>query len=477
MKQTPPNIVLIHSDQHRYDCMGAAGLRPDIQTAHLDALASGGTRFDHAFSTIPICTPARASLMTGAWPTTHGSFCIPSSEINRAARRELPLLTNLLADAGYRVAWTGKYHNELEEVPGPRHGVEEFVNAWQYHAWRERQGIPEIQREHGLFGDPDTACPAEKSPLAWQAGNVIRQIRERAPSAGSGQAPFFIRWDPPEPHLPCNPCGSFAERFAGAPIPPWTSFPDPLEGKPATQRRQLRIWGVEGWTWEQWLPTVRLYYAVIAEMDHHIGRVLAKLDELGLADNTLVIYSTDHGDYCGGHGQIDKHFNMYDDVTRVPLILRWPGTIPAGACCRAFASNSVDIAATLLDAAGIEKPDTFAGHSLLRMAADPAYQPRDYAWCQYFGTESGAYSMRMVRDRRYKFVYHPVGDMHEFYDLQTDPGELHNRIVRQSPEGEGRIDEPALNPEFKRLKAALFETMRAHGDRLANQWTATELCQ
>lgn len=456
-----PNILLIHSDQHRHDCVGAAGLRPDIATPHLDALAAGGALFEHAFCTIPICTPARASLMTGAWPTTHGSFCIPSAEIDRAARRELPLLTRLLADSGYRVAWTGKYHQELEESPGPQHGIEEFVSAWHYKAWRKEQGIPEGERPHGYFGDPDTACPPDKSPLAWQADHVIRQIEERS----SNEDPFFVRWDPPEPHLPCNPTGPFAEHFANAEIPPWTSFPDPLAGKPAAQRRQLKIWGVEDWTWDQWLPTVRLYHAVIAEMDHHIGRVLARLDELGLADNTLVIYSTDHGDYCGGHGQIDKHFNMYDDVTRVPLILRWPGRVPAGARPDAFASNSVDIAATILDAAGIEKPDTFAGHSLLRMAAEPAFQPRDHAYCQYFGTESGACSIRMLRGPRYKFVYHPVEDTHEFYDLENDPGELRNEIGN-----------PALAPEIARLKAALFETMQAHGDRLANRWTRLELC-
>ena len=200
-------------------------------------------------------------------------------------------------------------------------------------------------------------------------------------------------------------------------------------------------------------------------MDHHIGRVLNKLDSLNLRENTLIIYSTDHGDYCGGHGQIDKHFNMYDDVLRVPLIISWPGKVPQQNRSDAFSSNSIDIAKTILGAAGIEAPDTFVGEDLVQMANDADFKPRTAAYAQYYGTESGAYSMRMLRDERYKFVYHPVGDCHEFYDLQEDPGELRNLI-----------EDPSLQDEITRLKQQLFDHMKSIGDRLANAWTQKELC-
>lgn len=458
MERERPNILLIHSDQHRYDGVAAHGICPRMETPHLDALAAAGTTFSRAYSTIPICTPARASLMTGAWPTTHGSFCIPTSELNRAARPELPTITQLLQDAGYRIAWTGKYHGELETGPWARAEIEEYVGIGGYQAYRREQGLPDMGKPHGLFGDADSLCPAEHSPLAWQADTVIRHLEERK------DEPFFVRWDPPEPHLPCNPSATFAEKFANADLPPWQSFPDSLENKPAAQRRQRAIWGVADWTWEQWLPVVRLYYAIINEMDHHIGRVLAKIDELGLAENTLVIYSTDHGDYCGGHGQMDKHFNMYDDVARIPLMLRWPGKIPAGQTCDAFASGSIDIARSIVEAAGLSAPASFQGENLLRMASEQTHRPRDYGFSQYFGTESGAYSLRMIRDERFKFVYHPVGDRHEFYDLQNDPGEVENRI-----------DDATLAGELSCLKAALWDTMLANGDRLACRWTAIEL--
>lgn len=453
-----PNILLIHSDQHRYDCIAAHGLRKGLQTPNLDALAASGTVFTQAFATIPICTPARASLITGAWPTTHGSFCIPSAELNRAARRELPILTELLAEAGYRNCWTGKYHEELERNPSQQASVHDYVPVWNYRQWREAQGIPALERPHGLFGDVDEVCPHDKGCLAWQASHVIRQLE------ACKDGPFFIRWDPPEPHLPCNPEPIFAEKFNTASLEPWSSFPETFANKPVTQKRQARIWGTAEWTWEDWLPVVRLYHAIIAEMDHHIGRVLQRLEDLGLAENTLVIYSTDHGDFCGGHRLMDKHFNMYDDVTRVPLIVRWPKTVPQGKHCDAFASNSIDIARTILEAAGIVAPPSFVGQNLLAMAAGTAPLSRRYAYSQYFGTESGAASIRMLRDHRYKFVYHPTGDMHEFYDLETDPGELFNRI-----------QDPTLSQTIARFKHDLWNEMKAIGDRLACGWTRIEL--
>lgn len=454
------NVLLIHSDQHRYDCIRAHGMRGTIQTPALDRLCREGTSFRHAFSTVPICTPARASLLTGTWPTTHGCYCIPTSELNRAARPGLPTIGHSLKAAGYQTRWIGKYHRELDipQDPGPSEGFDEFVPLWHYGKHCEAEGIPKAPDQSGLFGDENTETPPNQTRLAWQADQVLRMLDQ------SKDSPFFIRWDPPEPHLPCQPASEFAGRYRVEDIEPWLSFPDSLSGKPSAQKRQQSIWGVEDWSWAQWQPVVRLYYGIITEMDHHIGRVLDHLDLLGLSEDTLVIYSTDHGDYCGGHGQMDKHFNMYDDTVRVPLILRYPGRVPAGDTCDAFSSNSIDIARTILAAAGIGIPDTFEGEDLIAMASQPTHRPRSAAYSQYFGTESGAYACRMLRDERYKFVYHPVGDRHEFYDLESDPGELQNRI--DCPDSAGRISQ---------FKAKLWKTMKAAGDPLANDWTAVEL--
>jgi len=454
-----PNILLIHSDQHRYDCVRAHGLRHGLKTPNLDRLCAEGVTFNRAYSTIPICTPARASLMTGTWPTTHGSFCIPTSEINRAARPELPNLFDLLKDAGYRTGWVGKYHGETETYPAEMSSVDAFHPVWEYREYRKNKGIPPLQKTRGLFGQPDTECPPEESPLAWQADRVLDLLKEKE------EAPFFLRWDPPEPHLPCNPSQPYADLYDPADIPPWQSWPESLENKPGILKRQRRIWGLNGWSWEDWQPVVRDYYAVITEMDHQIGRLLDYLDENGLENNTLVLYSTDHGDFCGGHGLIDKHFCMYDDIAKVPLILRWPGQAPGGETCDAYASGAIDLARTIVESAGIGKPDTFEGENLVKMATDPDFRPRDAAYVQYFGTESGAYSCRMIREGHLKFVYHPVGERHEFYDLGEDPGELFNRI-----------DDPTEAENIERLKDRLWHLMKENGDRLASRWTATELC-
>ncbi len=125
-------------------------------------------------------------------------------------------------------------------------------------------------------------------------------------------------WSPSEPHLPNVIPEPYASLYPPAQVPPWPSFSDPLAGKPYIQRQQRVNWGVEGWTWDQWAPTVARYLGEITLLDAQVGRLLAQLDALGLADDTVVIYTSDHGDLCGGHGMVDKHYVMYDDVMRVP---------------------------------------------------------------------------------------------------------------------------------------------------------------
>lgn len=462
----PPHILLIHSDQHRYDCVKKAGLRPDIFTPSLDRLAEAGVFFDRAFSTIPICTPARASLLTGTWPSEHGAYCIPTSPLKSHARSDLPLMTQQLQERGYYTFWVGKYHGELgQEQPWEnpsKYGLDKFTPLWHYDKFLEKEEFSPEPKDHFLFGDVNDNCPKDKTRLAWQADQVIEEIRAHKKSH-SKQA-LFLRWDPPEPHLPCRPHQDFFEPFKDVEIPPWQSFPDPLENKPSAQKRQKKIWGIEDYQWKDWLHIVRLYYAFIAEMDYHIGRILDALEEAGIDQETLVLYSTDHGDYCGGHGQMDKHYNMYDDVVRVPLILRWPEALPAGVICSAVASGSLDLNRTILEAAGVDVPEVNDGYDLVKMV-NQEQRPRKYGYAQYFGTESGSYDCRMIRSEDYKFVYHPVGDTHEFYDLKKDPGEIHNLV-----------NDKSVAPERERLMAELYNIMKSEGDRLACFWTKTELC-
>jgi arylsulfatase A-like enzyme len=434
-----PNILLIHSDQHRHDCLGAHG-HPLLKTPNLDRLAREGTDFSHAFSTIPICSPARASLLTGAWPPTHGVLCIPETESYRPARRELPVITNLMAQNGYSIGWVGKFHNEVEGYPTDW-GVEEFVGSGGYKKWRQEQNLPPEPVGKGFFGEIDEVILPEQSALHWQTDQVLEMLDARI----GGEKPWFVRFDPSEPHLPCRPSRAFADLYDASEIAPWASFPDSLEGKPRAQKFYRDSWGCGDWSWEQWQPIVRNYLSVIAELDAQIGRILALLEARGELDSTLILYSTDHGDYCGGHGCLDKHFALYDDLVRVPLLVRWPENVPQDLVCEEFCSQEIDLARTILAAAQIEAPESFVGHNLIELANGKA--GRSDIYTQYFGTHVGLYSSRMVRERRWKYVFNPTGG-DELYDLENDEGELRNLA-----------DNADFAEEKRRMKRRLWEWM------------------
>ncbi len=286
-------------------------------------------------------------------------------------------------------------------------------------------------------------------------------LRARAGAA----EPFFIRWNPPEPHLANHPPEPYASMHDPSEIEPWGSFGDDFQGKPYAQAQQLRTWNIEDWTWEQWAPVVSRYLGEISLMDAQIGRVLAALDELGLAEDMLVIYTTDHGDMCGSHGMIDKHFIMYHDVVHVPFIARRPGSIEAGTQCDAFVSNSIDLPVTSLQAAGVPVPETFHGQSLLPLFAGGRENGRPDIFAGYHGNQFGLFSQRMVRDRRWKYVWNATAE-DELYDLESDLWELRNRARGPSCAG-----------ELSRLRQRLVDWMECSNDRLLNGATRRQLLE
>jgi arylsulfatase A-like enzyme len=226
-----------------------------------------------------------------------------------------------------------------------------------------------------------------------------------------------------------GPAGAASAQHRAGPatIPPWPSFPDPLLDKPTVQSRSRDRWNVAAWTWDDWTPIVSRYLGEIALLDDQIGRLLAALDRLDLAANTLVIYTTDHGDMCGGHGMMDKHYVMYDDIMRVPLLLRWPGVLPAAHTSDAFVIHALDLARTILEVAGIDPPPSFVGRNLIDIVTGTGDERSD-VFGQYQGTHQGLFSQRMLRDRRWKYIYNPAAE-DELYDLAADPGELRNLAV------------------------------------------------
>ncbi len=450
------NILLIHSDQHRFDCVGVHG-HPVIKTPVLDQLARDGADFTHAFTPSPICTPARASLLTGRWPTQHGVVSIPKTEIYRCVREDERLFWQELSDAGYQQALFGKWHNETPRDPSS-YGVR-YLPESDYTAWRAGQGLAPQPNSNGWFGEVDPHILTEQHRLAWEA----REVSACMESFAASKAPWMIRWDPSEPHLPNVIPAAIADMYPPETIPPWPSFADTLRDKPFIQSQQRRTWGVADWTWKEWSLVVSRYLAEITLMDEQIGKVLATLDRLGLRDSTLVIYTTDHGDYCGGHGQMDKHFNMYDDVVRVPLIMRWPGMIPAGVRRDDFVSHEIDLARTVVTVATNTCPDSFQGVDLVPVAKGEQGTGRRDVFAQFQGAQFGLYSQRMLRDSRWKYVWN-LTDVDELYDLEADPGELTNLASH-----------PDYGNELSRLRRQLTAWLESISDPLLNEFTRVQL--
>jgi arylsulfatase A-like enzyme len=239
-------------------------------------------------------------------------------------------------------------------------------------------------------------------------------------------APWHIRLDYVEPHLPCTPAEPFASMYPPESIPVWENFNETFEGKPYIQHQQLRNWCIEDWTWKEWSVYLSGYYGIISQIDDAIGKVLDHLERQGLMENTLIIYTTDHGDAAGSHRLMDKHYEMYEEVARVPMVICWEGTIPAGSVCHDFVSHYLDLPVTLLDLLKLPVPSVYQGRSFLpQLQNRPAENPWEFAFSSYNGQQFGLYCQRMIRDRQYKYVWNAT-DVDECYDLQNDPFEMKN---------------------------------------------------
>lgn len=461
MEDAPrPNILLIQSDQHRYDCTGRGG-HPLVRTPALDRLAADGVWFTHAFTPSPICCPARQSLMCGMWPEQHGGLW------NHGGGLPLPPFeqrtwTAALCEAGYRLGHVGKW--QVHPTRGPTaFGFHDVIPSEAYGAWRRDAGLPEARPDGWeWFGGVDPVAPEQTRPF-WLAARAVELL---ATYAGRPE-PWHLRLNLDEPHLPCFPAGPYAELYDPEEIAPWGNASDSLEAKPYIQRQQRASWGIEGLRWNEWAVYVARYLAMVTQTDAAIGELLDALDRLGLRGSTLVVYTTDHGDACGSHGLIDKHYTMYDELVRVPLVVRWPGAVVAGAESDAMVVQALDLAATMYEAACLPVPSDCQGRSLVPVlrGTTPDDWRRDVV-ATYNGAQFGLYVQRMLRDRRWKYVWNPT-DVDEVYDLAEDPWELTNRVA-----------DPACADVLSAMRARLYEQLCAQGDPVvANAWMRRQLLE
>ncbi len=416
---------MIVADQHRADALGCAG-KFRIKTPNLDALAESGARFENAFTPLPVCTPARQSLICGKNPDSYGAFWNPGF-FHAAPLAPGGYWPEKLKAAGYRTAFLGKWEGAKDY--GPKDfGYDKYVD-FREHDEMIREKYPKRRRFDWFGGKSDIALADSRTHyLARKAAETIAEYSEKG-------GPWHIRVDYCEPHLPCEPSEPFASMYSAGDIEPWDGVGDTFEGKPYIQKQQLYSWGLEKMGFGDWAEPIARYYGMVSQIDDSVGIILKALKDCGQLSNTIILYTSDHGDMCGSHGMIDKHYVLYDDVVKVPFIMSGPG-IGKGAVVKELVSSGLDLAPTIDELFGAESAKA-QGVSLAPLLRGE----RPENWRQEInassnGQQFGFYNQRMLRDRRFKYIWN-FTDIDEFYDLENDPGEKKNLI--SSPEHAERI--------------------------------------
>jgi arylsulfatase len=426
-----PNILWICTDEQRWDTIHSLG-NPHIQTPHIDRLVSEGVAFTHTFCQSPICTASRSSFLTGMYPSSvHG--CSNGNERWSAAA---PLVTRLLADAGYDCGLAGKLH--LAGAHGriePRGDDGYRVFDWSHDPrdqWPEGHAYRDFvhARGHNLqeFNNNPLAVPPELHQTAWCADRAIDFMEQ----ARDGE-PWLMSVNPYDPHPPLDPPRAYLARYDPARLPGYPVGEGDAE-------HQARFAEVDFGLPDKPIDLQRrqqmqaAYFAMITLIDDNVGRMLASLERSGERDNTIVIFTSDHGDMVGEHGLMHKGSRFYEPLVRVPLIISWPGQYQQGVVREALVELT-DLAPTLLAEAGVVAPERMQGQSLAELlrGVTKADQHRDFVRSEFYHALSpvgrthihGTFAT-MYRNERYKLcVYHGL-EAGELFDLQADPGEFVN---------------------------------------------------
>ena len=438
------NVLFIVADQLRYDCVGASGIRP-VKTPNIDALAAEGLYFENAYTPLPVCAPSRQAMLTGVQPDCIGALFNYNFVNTRGADPAVPTWVSELKDRGYRCGFAGHW----DASPNGNETAFGYEPVFDGAAWSK-----EIGEKYGRIDYPNSwfGCSnpvALEDTKTWRiCESSARFIRE---SAGK---PWHIWVDITDPHLPCRPSAPYDTMYWPEDMEPWPGFGDTLADKPYIQKKQLENWHLEGRNWEEFAPTVAYYYGMISQTDAAIGQVLDAVRENGEWDDTLVILLSDHGDTCGDHGMMDKHYILYDSVVHVPFVVKAPGVAPARV--KSFASSSLDVAPTVEKIVGMAAESERHGRPATDYT-DGTASP-DFAVFSSNGQQFGLYTQRGIRTERYKYIWNAT-DRDEFYDLTLDPGEKVNRA-----------SDPAYKEIMKDLGAKLLAELKRRRDPFANGW-------
>lgn len=443
-----PNILVFLTDSTQVGHLGCYGDR-NSPTPNLDRLATEGMRFDRAYATSPICHPARSALLTGLYPHANGTLSNhthrPRNHWTVTLDQDLPTVYTQLHRAGYRCGLAtqnqGLNPRDLDDL---RSGYAPFKKAMrgQGYATGDPLGAP----NRPLEGMP-LECPEHIRDRQY-----VQDGLELLEQYARQDKPWILSIELDGPHPPCLPLKLYYDSIDPDTIELPASLRDSLHDRAARHRRARMGGGIDQWDDARWRNVLRLYRAQIAMNDALLGQVLRRLSDLELDNETIVIFGSDHGELMGHHGMLTKYGPTLDEtILRVPLVVRWPGTIRPGQACDRFVS-STDWLPTYCELAGIEPPPVH-GRSLVPLFRGET--PPD--WRQgvvgaFYGDGNRPYTLRSYRDTYFKYVWDPYG-MDEFYDLQADPGERRNLI-----------SEPELRPRVREYAGKLAEELKKLDD-------------
>jgi uncharacterized sulfatase len=468
MPSNRPNILLITSDQHHTNAVGYNN--PEVKTPNLDRLAREGTVFDRAYCPNPTCTPTRASIITGTYPSQHGAYSLGTKLLE-----DRHTVGEDFLQAGYRTALIGKAHfqqtRSSERYPsleshsvlhdldvwrdfhGPFYGFEwievarnhtdEHLVGQHYVLWMEEKGCDNwrdyfrtpIGNAEGLYRT--WPIPEAYHYDTWIADRTNAQLEHYAKNNENFflwasffdphpkylvPEPWDTMYDPeqltvpqvnPEEHAKNPPHFQMTQQ----PDPDFSAWQEPKGNAMHGFHSHLR-------DRDELAKDIAIYYGMVSLLDKYIGVILDKLEALGLAENTLVLFTTDHGHFYGQHGLIAKGAFHYEDLIRIPMVARWPGRIPAGHRSEAL-QTLVDFAPTVLNACGIDVPRSMTGIDQLATWCGDAARARDHVVVENRHQPTTLHLKTYV-GKRYKITVYYGQAYGELFDLEEDPGEIHN---------------------------------------------------
>lgn len=433
----PPNIILITADQWRWDCLGNGIGRHPVMTPHLNQLACEGVQFTQAYADCPVCMPSRVTTLTGQVASRFGElFNFPPG-----VRSPINACTSLparLRDTGYQTKAIGKMHFSPDRA---RFGFEHIsLHPNDYVNWLEENGYGGFYRGHGLGGNEVypavSAVPERYTHTHWIIDEGIRFLSQKDP-----ENPFFLWMVFEAPHSPFDPPEPYDRLYDHFTIP------DPVLGDwvnehdyPAALHEKRLVRKYDQLTPEIVRESRRRYYGQLTYIDYQLARLWGELRTLGLYENTIIVFTADHGETLGDHGLFDK-YTFLNASARIPLIMRLPrqfsGVTPGSLYTGPV--QTADLYPTLLDLAGSRwDPAAVDGMSLVAGLQAPA-APAERVICGE--TDHSAF----VTDAHYKYIVYLQGGTEQLFDVQNDPDDLNNLIASE-----------VLTAELTRLKAALI---------------------